>query len=98
MKFVDSGLEFIKEALSENKPGEPPKAKVLVHCYAGRSRATTFILAYMIKEKKINLKDGLERVKKVREVAAPNPGFMIQLKALEKHTLGRMSDCEVMQG
>ena len=35
---------------------------------------------------------------KVRPIAAPNPGFMIQLKALEKNVLGKSSECEVMQG
>ena len=35
---------------------------------------------------------------KVREQAAPNPGFMIQLKALEKNVLGKTSETEVMQG
>lgn len=35
---------------------------------------------------------------KVRPIAAPNPGFMIQLKALEKNALGVTSECEVMQG
>ena len=35
---------------------------------------------------------------KVRSIAAPNPGFMIQLKALERNILGQTSECEVMQG
>ena len=35
---------------------------------------------------------------KVRPIAAPNPGFMIQLKALEKNTLNQTSECDVMQG
>ena len=98
MKFVDQGIEFIKDAIKDNKAGEPPKNKVLVHCYAGKSRATTLVLSYMIREKKVNLKDALTRVKEVRPVAAPNPGFMIQLKTIEKATLGRMSECDVMQG
>ena len=34
----------------------------------------------------------------VRQKAAPNPGFMIQLKALERNCLGKTSDTEVMQG
>ena len=68
--------------------GEPLKKKVLVHCFAGKSRATSFTLGYMIKIKKIPLKEGLEMVWKVRPIAAPNPGFMIQLKALEKNCLG----------
>lgn len=98
MTHVEQSNNFIKEALSENIEGEAPKNKVLVHCFAGKSRATTFLLCYLIKEKSINLKDGLDLVWKVRPIAAPNPGFMIQLKALEKNTLGTTSECEVMQG
>lgn len=74
---VDQSNTFIKDALSENIEGQPPKNKVLVHCFAGKSRATTFLLAYLIKEKSINVKDGLDLVWKVRPIAAPNPGFMI---------------------
>ena len=98
MTHVDRAVDFIKGALSGNVQGEAPKNKVLVHCFAGKSRATTFLLAYLMKEKAINLKDGLEMVWKVRPIAAPNPGFMIQLKALEKNVLGVASECEVMQG
>jgi protein-tyrosine phosphatase len=61
--------------LAEN--GEEIKNKVLIHCFAGKSRATSFLLAYLIKERKIPLKEGLELVWKVRPIAAPNPGFMI---------------------
>lgn len=52
----------------------------------------------MMKELGITLKDGLDMIWKVRPIAAPNPGFMIQLKALEKNVLGNNSECEVMQG
>ena len=52
----------------------------------------------MIKERKIALKDGLDLIWKVRPIAAPNPGFMVQLKALERNILGANSEVEVMQG
>jgi protein-tyrosine phosphatase len=67
-----------------------------VHCFAGKSRATSFTLAYLMKEKKITLKDGLDMIWKVRPIAAPNPGFMIQLKALEKDVFKMNSECDVM--
>uniref|UniRef100_A0A7S3N0E2 Protein-tyrosine-phosphatase n=1 Tax=Strombidium inclinatum TaxID=197538 RepID=A0A7S3N0E2_9SPIT len=97
LNHVDESNEFITTAIKDNDP-EKPQKKVLIHCFAGKSRATTFMLAYMIKIKKINLKDALERIREVRPIAAPNPGFMIQLKALEKNVLGVMSDVDVMQG
>ncbi len=95
---MDQANKFINEALSANKEGEPIVNKVLIHCFAGKSRATSFLCAYMMKERKINLKDCLDRIWKVRPIAAPNPGFMIQLKALEKNIFGELSDIEVMQG
>ena len=98
MTHVKESNKFITNALAENIPGETPKNKILIHCFAGKSRATSFLLAYMIKVKKINLKDGLEKIWAVRPIAAPNPGFMIQLKALEKDTLNEVSECDVMQG
>ena len=98
LQYIDRANKFINEALKDNIEGEPPKHKVLVHCFAGKSRATTFTLGYLIKERKITLKEGLEMCWKVRPIAAPNPGFMIQLKSLEKNVLGSLSDCEVMQG
>jgi len=96
LNFVDQAIKFINTSTADNIEGESPKNKVLVHCFAGKSRATSFTLAYLIKEKSINLKDGLEMIWKVRPIAAPNPGFMIQLKALEKNFLGKNSECEVM--
>ena len=77
---------------------EDPNHKILVHCFAGKSRATTFTLAYMIAMRGMNLKDALELVWTVRPIAAPNPGFMTQLKAYEKEKLGNNSQISVMQG
>ena len=97
-QFFDTANNFISSALDENVEGEPLKKKVLVHCFAGKSRATSFTLGYMIKIKKIPLKEGLEMIWKVRPIAAPNPGFMIQLKALEKNCLGENSEIDIVQG
>lgn len=98
VKFFEEATQFIEEALVDNIGKETPLNKVLVHCFAGKSRATSFTLAYMMKSKGVALKDGLEHIWKVRPIAAPNPGFMIQLKALEKSIFGEISECEVMQG
>jgi protein-tyrosine phosphatase len=70
LTFVAQANTFINSALNN-------KGKVLVHCFAGKSRATSFTLGYLIKEKKISLKESLELIWKVRPIAAPNPGFMI---------------------
>ena len=76
LPHIEKANTFINKANSENTEGEI-KNKILVHCFAGKSRATSFTLAYLLKVKQISLKDGLEMIWKVRPIAAPNPGFMI---------------------
>ena len=68
--LFDEANKFIKEAQ------EAPFNKVLIHCFAGKSRATTFTLAYLMSEHKITLKEGLEKIWMVRPIAEPNKGFM----------------------
>ena len=77
LPHIEKANTFITKANSENVEGQPIKNKILVHCFAGKSRATSITLAYLLKEKQINLKDGLDMIWKVRPIAAPNPGFMI---------------------
>lgn len=98
LTHVEKANRFIVDALKDNKEGEEPVNKVLVHCFAGKSRATSFLLCYLMKERKIPLSEGLKLIWQVRQQAAPNPGFMIQLKALEKNVFGKTSETEVMQG
>ena len=70
----------------------------MVHCFAGKSRATTFTIAYMISEKGYSLKDALEHIWTVRPIAEPNPGFMNQLKIFELAKLGYNSDFTLLEG
>ena len=43
----------------------------------------------------MTLKEGLELVRAKRPIAEPNPGFIIQLKALEKELFGKLSEVPV---
>ncbi|CAG9325873.1 unnamed protein product [Blepharisma stoltei] len=65
--FFEECIEFIKSG------------STLVFCTAGRSRSATIVAAYLIKEKKMRLKDALSTINQVRKVN-PNPGFLKQLK------------------
>ena len=67
----------------------------MIHCFAGKSRAAAFTLAYLLKYQKINLKDAVELVKSKRPVAAPNIGFMKQLKKYEFEIFGSNSECKI---
>ena len=90
LKFFEEANEFIEAALSGD-------GKVLVHCFAGKSRASSFVLAYLIKKRYMSLKDAFELVRSRREVAAPNAGFFVQLKAYEKAIHGTLSDFQIPQ-
>lgn len=57
---------------------------VLVHCFMGKSRSVTIVLAYLMRKKGISLAQALEHVRSQRRGVAPNPGFISQLKNLEK--------------
>lgn len=57
---------------------------VLVHCFLGRSRSVTIVIAYMMKRHGMSLSQALEHVKSRRQHAAPNYGFMLQLQNFEK--------------
>lgn len=102
---MDQANAFITEALSSNQDGEKggapktvtKKNKVLVHGFAGKSRAVAFLLGYLMKVRKVTLAEGMAKIRQVRPVAAPNPGFMLQLKALEKSIFGQNSEgCEII--
>jgi len=60
---------FIKECLQSG-------GRVLVQSVEGRSRAATFILAYLIANEGIKLKEGLEILRQFVTEVEPNEGFM----------------------
>lgn len=58
--------------------------RVLVHCYQGVSRSATVIIAYIMKYYGVSsMVTALEMVRAVRPQVAPNPGFLLKLRALE---------------
>ncbi len=68
----DTAREFINNC--RNKQG-----RVLVHCFAGKSRASTVTISYMMAEMKIDLQTAFKHVKSKRSIALPNIGFLMQL-------------------
>jgi len=76
-RFFDEASIYIHEILSSNK-------KILVHCFAGKSRSTTIMIAYFIKYCKMTTEEALDVIKKKRPVVQPNLGFIKQLKDYEK--------------
>jgi len=64
-------ISWVESAFKENDTN-----KVLIHCFAGKSRAATITLAYLMKSLGMTLREGLDRVLQVRPIVAPNQGFM----------------------
>ncbi|KAJ3669486.1 hypothetical protein LUZ60_011436 [Juncus effusus] len=65
--------------------------KVLVHCFEGRSRSATIVLAYLILRKKHTLLEAWTKLKKSHRRAHPNDGFAKILLNLEKSVHGKVS-------
>lgn len=74
-KHFDAALEFIKEHIA--------KGNVYVHCFAGVSRSATIVIAHLMKEKKLPLKETIKYVKSKRSMISPNRGFLEQLEKYE---------------
>ena len=62
---------------------ESASHKILVHCFAGRSRSVAIVLAYLMYKLHIPLSVALLHVRQFRANANPNVGFINQLKAFE---------------
>ncbi|CAH9076965.1 unnamed protein product [Cuscuta europaea] len=79
-QYFEECFEFIEEGKRSGG--------VLVHCFLGRSRSVTIVLAYLMKKHGMSLALALEHVRKGRKEAWPNSGFIAQLKDLEKTLQG----------
>ncbi|CAE8727559.1 unnamed protein product [Polarella glacialis] len=62
--------------------------RVLLHCFEGRNRSASFVLAYLMCLERISLAAAFSHVKGVRSLVDPNIGYMKQLRDLELVLLG----------
>jgi protein-tyrosine phosphatase len=72
----DTAANFIHESLNKGE-------SIVVHCFAGRSRSVTAIMAYLIKYKNMSVDKALLLIKQAQPQARPNPGFISQLRTFE---------------
>jgi len=72
-----SNLIYYAVLRSEENPG------IIVHCYAGVSRSSTIIIAYLMKYKHLSLEDAYEFVLSKRKFVNINLGFFSQLIRFE---------------
>lgn len=83
-KHFQECFDFIDEAKQAG-------CGALVHCFAGRSRSVTIIIAYLMKRHQMSLSQAFSLVKSKRSQVAPNLGFMAQLRDFEK-SLGELAN------
>lgn len=79
--YFDECFTFIDEA---KRTG----CGVLVHCFVGKSRSVTVVVAYLMKKHGMSVSEALKHVKSKRPIASPNSGFMLQLQNFEKSLRG----------
>ncbi len=57
---------------------------VLVNCAVGMSRSPSFVMAYLMKTKRMSLDEAFVHVKRARPKINPNRAFLAQLQAYEQ--------------
>lgn len=72
------------------------KGKILIHCFAGKSRASTITISYLMAVLKLDFRQSLDHLQRQRPIAQPNIGFMVQLKNYEMQLFGKCSDVRLM--
>jgi protein-tyrosine phosphatase len=60
---------------------------VLVNCAVGLSRSPAFVIAYLMKTKKMSLNEAYQTVKRTRQKINPNSSFMKQLQEYEVYLM-----------
>jgi len=78
---IDWAFDAVNTYVEE---GRERGERVLVHCFQGKSRSSTVVIAYLMMTQAQTLREAYELVKRARPSIAPNDGFKRQLMALEK--------------
>ncbi|XP_031277233.1 dual specificity protein phosphatase PHS1 isoform X1 [Pistacia vera] len=65
--------------------------RVLVHCFEGRSRSATLVMAYLMLRKNFTLLEAWNNLKRAHRRAQPNDGFARILLDLDKELHGKVS-------
>jgi hypothetical protein len=78
LEYIDECNDFIQKCLESG-------INVYVHCGMGISRSVSFVIAFLMKTKKMSYNNALEFVRQRRSQAEPNFGFCCQLMTYEKN-------------
>ncbi|RIA80891.1 dual specificity phosphatase, partial [Glomus cerebriforme] len=82
-KFFDVSNKFIYKA-------KETRGRVLIHCWAGRSRSVSLILAFLMDLYKYSFNEAFNYVKAKRSIIKPNRGFRLQLSDYEAELNGSL--------
>lgn len=74
--YFNDATNFLENCRQKGK-------NVLVHCYMGRSRSTSSIIAYFIRYKNLSYESAFLQIKTSKPDVQPNSGFICQLKEYE---------------
>lgn len=78
--FLPDVIHFITNAINSN-------GRVLVHCFAGKSRSASIVIAFIMQSKRWGFQEAFKFVQSKRDVVDPNFGFCTQLMEYEKNIL-----------
>ena len=81
--IFEEAYNFVKRHLNHN---------ILVHCYMGISRSTSFVIFYLMKENGWDYETCLDFIRKKRPIADPNYGFENQLKEYYYNCIKKISN------
>ncbi|KAK7361902.1 hypothetical protein VNO77_03993 [Canavalia gladiata] len=84
--------QYFKECFGFINGAKRHGGNVLVHCFAGRSRSVTIIVAYLMKTSGMSFSEAMQHVRRKRPSAYPNAGFIQQLEDFEKSIQGTYED------
>ena len=76
LSHFSSSNAFIEDGLSKD-------GAVLVHCYRGRSRSATVVVAFLMQKHGYSAERALGKVRGKREIIQPHESFLAQLKLYE---------------
>lgn len=88
----DTNISYIFEEASDFIDHvDQINGKVLVHCFEGRSRSATQVIAYLMLRKNLTLLEAWNVLKRVHRRAQPNDGFARILQELDRKLHGKVS-------
>eukprot|EP00039_Didymoeca_costata_P029258 m.23866 g.23866 ORF g.23866 m.23866 type:complete len:178 (+) comp7549_c0_seq1:186-719(+) len=81
--WMDQAADAIASGMKDSDP------RVYVHCSEGVARSAVMVIYYLMRERKMLLKDAYELVKKQREVACPGPPWWPELVLAEQRVFDK---------